>query len=135
MSQPEELPSTEKTPQSPNLGGDHGIFISAPQRVPPNGSLLVHGAFQLDRKEADRIDTQLHRALVLVAYQLGSSRVCIPFREHALFPDDEQRSGDMRSGYFTVDLRRYFDLRENNEWFLHASLGGHVSNIVKVRVE
>lgn len=135
MSQPEELPSTEKRPQSPNLGDERGVFISAPPRVPPTGSLIVHGAFQLDRKEADRIDAQLHRALVLVAYQLGGSWVCIPFRERALFPDDEQRSGDTRSGYFTVDLRRYFELRENNEWFLHASLGAHVSNIVKVRVE
>lgn len=135
MTQPEELPSTQKTPQSPDLRGKRGIFISAPASVPPVGSLLIHGAFLVDKKEADQIDPQLHRALVIVATNLGGSRVCIPFRERALFPDDEQRSGDTRSGYFTVDLRRYFDLRESDEWFLHASLGAHVSNIVKVRVE
>jgi hypothetical protein len=136
MTAPQEIPSTARTSQSPDLrAAGRGVVISAPARVPLQGPLLVHGGFLLDREEADRIDAQLHRALVVVASYPGGSRLWTPFREHALFPDDEDRSGDARSGYFTVDLRRFFDLRENPEWFLHASVGGHVSNIVKVRIE
>jgi hypothetical protein len=132
MSAPDQ-PTTAKTPHSPPLPA-RGVVISAPEQITRSGALVLSGAFRFDRKDADQIDSQLHRALVVAATYPGGLRACTPFREHALFPDDEERSDAIRAGYFELDLRRWFDLAENDVWFLHASIAGQVSNILKVRI-
>jgi hypothetical protein len=132
MSAPDQ-PTTAKTAHSPKLPSN-GIVISAPEQVTRSGALVLSGAFRFDRAVADRIDSQLHRAVVVAATHVGGMRACTPFREQALFPDDEERSDAVRSGYFELDLRRWFDLAENDVWFLHASIAGQLSNIIKVRI-
>jgi len=128
-----DQPTTERTPHSPKLPS-RGVVIATPEQITVSGPLVLSGAFRFPRDVADRIDTQLHRALVVAATYPGGMRACNPFREHALFPDDEERSDAARAGYFELDLRRWFDLRENDVWFLHASIAGELSNILKVRI-
>jgi len=57
---------------------------------------LIDGAFQIPRDHADVMGRPLHRALVCALWSAGGYQDSIvPFRDAALFPDDEIQNGSL----------------------------------------
>jgi hypothetical protein len=128
-------PSTKKTQETPAAPPNlTGVLLASPGSIGYGGRMILHGVYVLPEEEAARIDEQLHRALVAVVTIGGSAAAWNPFREVVLFPDDEERSGRMRRGYFHFDA--YPDRAElhHGEYYAMVSLGRFLSNSIRIRV-
>jgi hypothetical protein len=133
--QPGRLPSTKQDARCPRLpAGFSGVILSPVAPLDGSSPPVVHGAFQLTEEQAGAIDERLHRAILVVADNLGGARVSTPFCGRAVFEDDEVRENKLRRGYFSVALDGPLRLTAGTTWFLHASLGPFVSDIQAVQV-
>jgi hypothetical protein len=131
-------------PESPRLDAAfRGIVLAAPARTPDPAGTLVHGALQVPEKDfvpgAGVLDAV---ALVLNApppngpYQ-GSGmayRAWMPFRDRVILADDVQRTGGLVRGYFNLALPDDVPKFAFGKFFLLASVGPHVSDVLTIQI-
>jgi hypothetical protein len=120
----------QRSAASPALApGFEGVALAPPA---PGARPILHGAFRLPWPDADRIEAPRHRALVLVATSAGESLARTPFADAVLFDDDEEATRSGPLGYFSLDAVELLGQAEGGTYFVHVSLGAHISNVVRV---
>ncbi len=128
-------PSTAAGAAAPAVDKDFiGVRIACPADVRHGAPIPVSGVFRLAKGAAKAIDPRPHRGLVLVVmHATGAWWVTAPFREVALFDDDEQADGEAVRGHFEVDAA-VLDAVPAGDYWISASLGEWLSNALKTTV-
>ncbi len=129
-------PSTLRTAASPAVAGDFlGIRIAGAAEVPVGAAMLVNGVFRLPHDPARANAAHSHRGIVVTAMQpTGPWWVATPFRELALFDDDEVIDNGTRSGYFAFDAAAGIERIVAGHYWVVASLAEWLSNAVRITV-
>ncbi len=132
-SRPDFLPHFRRIPADSVLPeGELGVRIVSrgvessgePSRWP------LHGAFRVPSAFAGAVpESVLHRIVVTLRSPYGI-RSCFAFRDALLYPDDVQLHGEVVSGAFHLDVLRTFGVEPSPGYFVAASIGIWVSEIV-----
>jgi len=105
-----------------------GLRIQAPNTIDEGSPAILRGVIQL----AEAID---HRALTLVATRPSLGWVVLPLRSIVPFEEDVEVVGDLRRGYFNINLGE--QLKANTglgRVYVFCALGLHVSNVLTIDV-
>lgn len=86
--------------------------------------------------ESEETKTNVHILQAVVVLLRGSSLASRQVGEgEVLFPNDVRRDNGLIFGHFNLDLFSHFNLaRQPGNYWISASIFGHVSNIVSVEV-
>ena len=125
------IPTVVRCPASPAIPSSQGLAITLDPRRDPAGPLVVHGAFHLAMADGDAIGHPVHRGIVVVVWSIHHCYAIAPFREHVLFADDEASVPGGVGGYFNVDPFATEGGPVQGDFHVYASLGDHLSNVVR----
>jgi hypothetical protein len=120
--------------------GEVGIRIDTAGLAgsPGQRSWPLRGSFRVPRAAAgDSPETALQRiVLVLTAGSTHDAQARHAFTDELIFPDDVSERDGMVEGWFHLDLLRTFDFFSPfDTYFVVASLGPHVSGVLRRDVE
>ena len=124
----DDLLQTSETPAI--APGFVGVRVTLSPATAQRGPLDLVGVFQLPTEQAEAIDENPHRALVVVLASAEGTALATPFRRRIFFPEDVRPNGPLLLGFFRVRLvDARHALPEGQHW-VTASLGEHISNVV-----
>jgi hypothetical protein len=119
------------TRDTPTIAADFvGVKVALSPASAVRGPVALVGVFQFSAAQADAIDQCPHRALVVALASTNGTMVTTPFRQRIFFPDDVQRVASLVRGYFRIDLVNPGDVVPEGPFWLSASMGEHLSNVV-----
>jgi hypothetical protein len=111
-----------------------GVVVSSPEQVSVVGEWKINGLFQMAGADLEAIDTQPHRALVVVCSLADGWYADSPLRSKIFFPDDLHAAGNLVRGYFSFELFSLLQDRVPGNYTLSVSLGEHLSESLRVEV-
>ena len=132
----ESFANTHNLRNSPKMDEKFlGIQIEAEETISIRDKFIVYGSFRIPKEEAAKIETQLHKALVLVITRGSDYSASNPFENYVLFQDDEEQIAGCRKGYFNLNIFEYLGTKPSGVFYVMVSMGRFLSNIVRVTVK
>lgn len=111
-----------------------GILLLGPGSVDLDAPFMLSGVFAVSDAEHRRRSGTPHRDLVLSVHREPFYASLHPFRDCLVFVDDVLAIGELRAGWFRLDVWSCCGFRVEGRYYLRVSLGAMMSAVCEVAV-
>ena len=118
----------------PAEGGKFGIKITATSQVDESNAIHIVGSFNV-LNVGHGLPKQgflIPKHITLVTTRGGNYTAIKPFFDMVVFEDDVKDDGQSVSGNFNINVFDHIQFDGEGDYYILCSLGGYLSNIVKV---
>lgn len=121
-------PSVKESSHCPNLT-EYGVELNYCKFPSYENNIIVCGSFLLPMNKDIRVIAQPHKSIVLEVNSFGRHVVVTPFLDIVTFSDDLKENGQVRRGFFHLNISEYIDTTILGDYYIICSLGTYLSNI------
>jgi len=114
----------------------YGMTITLDSNLSHKNEILIHGEYKV-RYSDQALPKQgvlIPKHIALIVTRSGNYIATKPFFDMVVFEDDVKDDGQSVSGNFNLNVFDHIPFNGEGDYYILCSLGGYLSNIVKVVV-